>query len=157
MENKHVGLLIIGIAVVMAIIVLIFNFALKDIVGDTCSMGPSCTMYKTISVQTGISLSITLVILLIGIIIMFVKPKEKIIIKTIREKKKKLNLEGLDEKEKEVIEILGKENGAVFQKALMEKLGIGKVGITRLLDKLEAKQLIERKRNGMNNIVVLKN
>ncbi len=156
MENKHVGLLIIGIAVVMAIIVLIFNFALKDIVGETCSMGPTCSMYKTISVQTLISLSITLVILLIGIIIMFVKPKEKIIIKTIKEKKKKINLEGLDEKEKEVIEILGKENGAVFQKILMERLEIGKVGITRLLDKLEAKQLIERKRNGMNNIVVLR-
>jgi len=39
----------------------------------------------------------------------------------------------------------------------MEKLGIGKVGITRLLDKLEAKQIIERKRRGMSNIVVLKN
>ena len=38
----------------------------------------------------------------------------------------------------------------------MEKLNIGKVGITRLLDKLEAKQLIERKRRGMNNIVVLR-
>jgi len=35
-------------------------------------------------------------------------------------------------------------------------LGIGKVGLTRLLDKLEAKQLIERKRRGMNNIVLLK-
>jgi uncharacterized membrane protein len=39
----------------------------------------------------------------------------------------------------------------------MEKLGVGKVGITRLLDKLEAKQLIERKRRGMNNVVVLRN
>ena len=38
----------------------------------------------------------------------------------------------------------------------MEKLGTGKVGITRLLDKLESKQIIERKRRGMNNVVVLK-
>ena len=38
----------------------------------------------------------------------------------------------------------------------MEKLDIGKVKTTRLLDKLEAKQLIERKRRGMNNIVVLR-
>ena len=58
--------------------------------------------------------------------------------------------------EKAVISILQKENGAIFQSTLMESLGIGKVGITRLLDKLEAKQLIERKRRGMNNIVVLK-
>ena len=48
------------------------------------------------------------------------------------------------------------ENGAIFQKTLMEKLEIGKVKTTRLLDKLESKQFIERKRRGMNNIVVLK-
>jgi len=38
----------------------------------------------------------------------------------------------------------------------MERLQVGKVGVTRLLDKLEAKQIVERKRRGMNNIVVLK-
>lgn len=88
---------------------------------------------------------------------MFVRPEEKVIVKTVKEKKKKLNTEGLEDNEKKVIEILQKENGAIFQSSLMERLGIGKVGITRLLDKLEAKQLIERKRRGMNNIVVLKN
>jgi len=41
-------------------------------------------------------------------------------------------------------------------KELMDKLEIGKVKMTRLLDKLEAKQFIIRKRRGMNNIVVLK-
>ncbi|VVB82708.1 Uncharacterised protein [uncultured archaeon] len=156
MENKYVGWIVVGIAVLMTVIVLIFNFALKDIVGQTCSHGPSCTMYETISVQTWISFSIIAIIFVIGIIIMFSKPKEKIIIKTIREKKKKLNLEGLDKNEKAAIGILQKENGGMFQADLMEKLGIGKVGITRLLDKLEAKQLIERKRRGMNNIVIMK-
>ncbi len=58
--------------------------------------------------------------------------------------------------EKELIKIVQSENGAIFQATLMEKLNIGKVGITRLLDKLEAKQIIERKRRGMTNIVILK-
>ena len=44
----------------------------------------------------------------------------------------------------------------MFQRDLMEKLEIGKVKTTRLLDKLESKQIIERKRRGMNNIIVLK-
>ena len=39
---------------------------------------------------------------------------------------------------------------------LKEKLQIGKVGMTKLLDKLEAKELIERKMRGMNNFVVLR-
>lgn len=156
MENKKVGLMIIGIAIVMAIIVWIFNSALNDIVGATCIHGPECTMYNIIKTQTWLSLSITGTILVIGFFIMFLKPKEKIIVKKIKEKKKKLNLNGLDKDEKEVINILQKENGAIFQSTLMEKLEIGKVGMTRLLDKLETKQLIERKRRGMNNIVVLR-
>ncbi len=157
MENKHVGLLIIGIGIIVGILVLIFNFSLKSISEMSCSHGPECTMYSTMNAQLWISLSITLIIFVIGIVIMFTKPKEKIVVKTLREKKKKLDVSGLDKKEKEVIEILQKENGAIFQSTLMEKLGMGKVGITRLLDKLEAKQLIERKRRGMNNVVVIRN
>jgi uncharacterized membrane protein len=156
MENKKVGLIVIGIAILMAVIVIIFNFTLKDITSQSCSMGTSCSMYKSITIQTLVSLSITAIILIIGLVIFFSKPKEKIVVKIKHEKKKKLNLDGLDKKEKDVIDILQKENGAIFQSTLMEKLEIGKVGITRLLDKLEAKQLIERKRRGMNNIVVLK-
>ena len=34
--------------------------------------------------------------------------------------------------------------------------GISKVGISRILDRLENQGFIERKRRGMNNIVVLK-
>jgi uncharacterized membrane protein len=69
---------------------------------------------------------------------------------------KKLDLSGLDSMERKVIAILQRENKAYFQKSLMEELGIGKVKITRMMDKLEAKQLIIRKRRGMNNITFFK-
>jgi len=157
MQNKNVGRIILGIGALVAIIVLIFNLGLKKIVGETCTHGPECSMYDTIAVQTWISLAIVLVIFAIGFVIMFSKPDEKVVVKKITEKKKKINLLKLDKNEKEVVEILMKENGGMFQADLKETLGIGKVGMTRLLDKLEAKQLIERKRRGMNNIVVLKN
>jgi uncharacterized membrane protein len=156
MENKTVGWIIVGISVLIGIIILIFNLGLKKIVEESCTHGPTCSMYYTIGVQTWISAAITLVILVIGIAIMFSKPKEKIIVKTVKEKKKKIDFSKLDKDEKRVIDILMKENGGMFQADLMERLEIGKVGMTRLLDKLEAKQLIERKRRGMNNIIVLK-
>lgn len=156
MENKTVGWIISGIALVMAVIVWIFNIGLNKIVGDTCTHGSECSMYDTIAVQTWVSLAIVGVILIIGIIMIFWKPKEKVIVRTIKEKKKKKDYSGLDKKEKEVVNLLLNEGNAMFQADLMEKLGVGKVGITRLLDKLEAKQIIERKRRGMNNIVVLK-
>ena len=159
MKNRNVGYLIVGISVVIGIIIWIFNTALKSIVGLTCTHGPACTMYNTIAIQTYISLAIAGLILVIGLFLIFAGESEKIILKTktIKEKvKKKIDLTGLDKDEKQVIKILQKENGAIFQRTLMEKLEAGKVKITRLLDKLEAKQLIERKRHGMNNVVVLR-
>ena len=156
MQNKTVGWIIVGIGLVVGIIVWIFNLGLKRIVGDTCTHGPTCSMYDTIAVQTWISIAIVVIILVIGIVIMSLKPKEKIIVKTIKEKKKPKDYSSLDKREKEVVDLIIKEGNAMFQADLMEKLQIGKVGITRLLDKLEAKQIIERKRRGMNNIVVLK-
>src|SRR3989339_533570 len=134
MENKNVGGLIVGIGLVIGLMVLIFNTILKDLIYSTCTHGPTCGMYDTLSIQTWISLSIVAIIIIIGIIIMFTKPDEK-----------------------KVIKLLQEENGGMFQADLMEKLEIGKVKATRLLDKLEAKQLIERKRRGMNNLVVLRN
>jgi uncharacterized membrane protein len=160
MENKHTGMLIVGIGAIMATIVWLFNSALRSIVGVSCSHGSECTMFDTIKTQTGLSLAIVAVVLIIGLAIILTKPKieikEKIIVKKVQEKKKKLNLDGLDKNEKQVVNLLLEESKAMFQADLMEKLEIGKVGMTRLLDKLEAKQIIERKRRGMNNIVVLK-
>lgn len=156
MKNKQVGILVIGIALVIGIIVLLFNSAMSSIVASSCSHGSSCSMYGSIKTQTYVSGAIIAVIVIIGIVLILSKETEKIIFKKVKEKKKEIDLTGLDKREKEAIRLIQKENGAIFQASLMEKLGIGKVGITRLLDKLEAKQLIERKRRGMNNIIVLK-
>lgn len=158
MKNKNVGYLIIGISIVIGVIVWIFNIGLKNIVGQTCSHGATCSMFDTIAIQTRISLAIAGLVFIIGLFLIFSKESERIVIKKVKErvKKKKLDLSGLDADEKRVIKLLQDENGAIFQRTLMENLEIGKVKTTRLLDKLEAKQFIERKRRGMNNIVVLR-
>jgi uncharacterized membrane protein len=155
MRNRNVGFLVAGISVLIFLMVGLFNFALKDIVDETCSHGPTCTMYDTIAIQTGISLLIAGVVLIIGLFLIFAKEYEKIVVKKIKEKMKKLDLTGLSAQEREAVKIV-QESGGIFQADLMEKLEIGKVGLTRLLDKLEAKQIVERKRRGMNNFVVLK-
>jgi len=157
MRNKNVGFLILGIAVIMIIMVILFNNLIKQNIGLTCSHGPTCEMYNGLNIQTWISYIIIGVIILIGLFLIFAREHEKIILKTktVKEKRKAISYEGLDKQEKELVKILEKEN-AVFQSTLMEQLSIGKVGMTRMLDKLEAKQIIERKRRGMNNIVVLK-
>ena len=158
MKNRNVGFLIVGISIVIGILVFIFNSALNNIVSQTCVHGPTCPMYDTIKIQTWISSAIAGLILVIGLFLIFSKESERVIVKhkTIREKQKPIDTSKLDDREKKVVRMLQEENGVIFQKTLMEKMEIGKVGITRLLDKLEAKQIIERKRRGMNNVVVLK-
>jgi len=159
MENKNVGYLVLGIAVLLVIIILLFQSALKDIVAATCTEvghGIICPMNVAINQQTILALAIVGLLVIIAGVLIFSKPKEKIVIRKVKEKRKKLNLENLDKDEKKVVEILLKENNAMFQSTLKERLDVGKVKLTRLLDKLEAKQIIERKRRGMNNIVVLR-
>jgi len=162
MKNKHVGFLIMGISVIIAIIVMIFNLGLKKIVGLSCTHGASCSMYDTIAIQTYISLAIAGLIFLIGLFLVFIKEEEKVItkIKKIREKvevkRKPINYSKLNKDEKVLVKIIEAEEGSIFQADLVEKSEFNKVKVTRLLDKLEGRQIIERKRRGMTNIVVLK-
>jgi len=158
MENKHVGFLILGMAILLIVIILLYQNALREVVVASCGAEHStvCPMNNSINQQTYLSLGIVGLLMVIGFVLIFTKPKEKIIIKKVKERKKRINLDKLDKDEKRVIDLLLKENKAMFQATLKEKLDVGKVKLTRLLDKLEAKQLIERKRRGMNNLVVLK-
>lgn len=158
MENKNVGFIIIGISIVLVFIIFLFQNALKEIVLASCGLphATSCPMNQTIKQQTYLSLGIVGLLFIIGTVLIFTKPKERIVLRKITEKRKKIDFSKLDKEEKKVVDLLLKENGTIFQAELMEKLSIGKVKATRLLDKLEAKQIIERKRRGMNNIVVLR-
>ena len=150
----------LGISAVLIAIVLLFQKALRQVVSLSCTgeHALSCPMSQTVNQQTYLALAIVGLLVLIAIVLIFTKPKEKIVVKTktIKAKRKKIDKSKLDRDEKRVVNFLEKENGAIFQKTLMEKLEIGKVKTTRLLDKLEAKQIVERKRRGMNNIVVLR-
>ena len=68
---------------------------------------------------------------------------------------KNLNLT-LDKEEKVIIKALENADGTIFQSDLVEKTQFGKVKVSRILDRLEGRGLLERKRRGMTNVVVLK-
>jgi uncharacterized membrane protein len=161
MKNKNVGYLIIGIAVVIGVIILIFNLGLKNIVSDTCTHGNTCTMYDTIAMQTWLSLAIAGLVLVIGLFLIFSKEETKIITRTkkveVEKKRKPVDYTNLDKDEKIVMKIIEDAEGTIFQSDLVEKSEFSKVKVSRILDKLEGRQLIERKRRGMTNVVVLKN
>jgi uncharacterized membrane protein len=74
----------------------------------------------------------------------------------ITEKWSKLLEEISNPDEKRIVEIIIDEGGTMFQSELVEKSGYSKSKVSLVLDKLEAKRILERKRRGMTNAVVLK-
>lgn len=62
----------------------------------------------------------------------------------------------LQNDEKKVYDLILEAGGSIFQSELVSKTGFSKVKITRILDRLETRGLIERKRRGMTNLVALK-
>jgi uncharacterized membrane protein len=152
MKNKHVGLILMIVALIVGIIVYLFNRALTQIVNTSCDHGPSCPMWGSIKFHTNLSLILFLIILALGIFLFFFKEKndkkENI--------KRKIDTSKLIDEEKKIINLLSDNEGSLFQSDIVEKTDFTKVKVTRILDKLEGKQLIERKRRGMTNVVLLK-
>ncbi|MBW3022793.1 MarR family transcriptional regulator [Candidatus Woesearchaeota archaeon] len=167
MRNRIVGIIIVVIAILIGFIIFTFNMALVKIVNEARTHGLTCPMWGTIDVQTKVSLGIMVFVAAIGFYLIFFSKEEKIVtkIKTIRPKleHKKISKESyqkiissLRNEEKNVFEKIIESEGTIFQSDLVEKLQLTKVKVTRILDRLEGKGLIERKRRGMTNVVILK-
>lgn len=167
MKNRIVGILIVGIAVLIGFIIFSFNQAMTNIVSVSCSHGSSCPMWGTIEFQTNVSIGIMIFIVAIGLYLIFFGKEEKIItkFKTVKPQveSKKITKENyqkimnnLDKEEKFVLEKVIESEGTIFQSDLVDKTNFNKVKVTRILDRLEGKNLIERKRRGMTNVVILK-
>jgi uncharacterized membrane protein len=167
MRNRVVGILIIVIALLIGFIIYSFNQTMTSIVNASCSHGPSCPMWGTIEFQTNVSIGIMLFIIIIGLYLIFWSKEERIVtkIKTFKTQvePKKITKENyqkvmstLTSDEKKVLLKIIESQGTIFQSDLVDKTKFTKVKVTRILDRLEGKRLIERKRRGMTNVIILK-
>ncbi|PIZ50697.1 hypothetical protein COY27_06305 [Candidatus Woesearchaeota archaeon CG_4_10_14_0_2_um_filter_33_13] len=166
MKNKHVGILILGMALLMFFIVMSFNMALEEIVNVSCTHGIACPMHSTLETQKAISYGLMSLLFLVGAFIFFFMKEETITkeIHTIHKEKsteitsdkKKEIIENADEEEKMILNLLLNNQGSVYQSDVIKETKLTKVKVTRILDKLEGKGIIERKRRGMTNVIILK-
>ena len=161
MENKNICWLLLTVSILIIVFTLFYSNALDDAVRTSCFLQhgdvESCEMFDSVTKQKYFALAIAGVLLIVSLFLIFSKPDEKIIIKKIKEKKvqKNVDLSKFRREEKEVYNLV-KENGAIFQADLIEKTGFSKARMTRIVDKLEGHNLVDRKRRGMTNVVVLK-
>jgi len=162
MRNRVVGFFIIFVALLMGFIIYAFNRAMTEIVNASCEHGSSCPMWGTIDFQTNVSIAIMSFVIIIGLYLIFFGKEEKKIteeeIRNISIKKENYEevLKTLTDEEKTVFESIIDSNGTIFQSDLTDKTNFNKVKVTRILDKLEGRGLIERRRRGMTNVVIIK-
>jgi hypothetical protein len=172
MRNKYVGMIVVGISLLIGFLVWLFNRSLSNIVNESCSHGPTCPMWGSIQFETNVGLGLMIFVVLVGLyLIFFAKDDPQIVKEVHRETRivkeqvqpKKIDkghfkdiLESLNGDDRRVLELLIESQGTIFQSDVVSKLGLTKVRVTRILDRLEGRSLIERKRRGMTNVVILK-
>ena len=107
MENKHVGYLLLGVSILVIVVILMFNAALKEIIKTSCGAEHSiiCPMNQTVNQQTYLSFGIVGLLIIISLVLIFSKPQKEIIIKKVKEKKTKKHIDtsGLKPEEKQVV------------------------------------------------------
>ena len=154
---KTIGWILTGFAVLLLLV-----FVKTDVDKQSASL---CVAYEKAQLdmntcpahQSNFSWLIVLafgvgfVLLAIGIYIFLLNrhPEEKTSFK-------KIDVSKLDDEEKTVYDFLKSKEGSAYQTDLIKETNFSKVKITRLLDKMETKGIVERKRRGMTNIIVLK-
>ena len=161
MENKNVGWLMLGVSILIVLLIFLFNDTLMQSVKNSCFIQhgdvQSCEMFDSVNYQTYLALGIVGILIIVSLFLIFSKTNEKVVIRKIKEKKieRKVDLSSFRPEEKLVYNFV-KENGAVFQGDLIEKTEFSKARMTRIIDKLEGHGIVERKRRGMTNVVVLR-
>jgi len=156
MDNKTAGFVIIGVAVLLAIIIGSFTIQLNELLHTECVTPEGfCPHEGYLPSQSYIGFTIVLVLGIFGLYLVVTgRNIQKI---NLREKENiQKTINSLSGDEKKIYEAIVQAGGTLFQSEIMEKTEMSKVKVSRVLDRLEGKGLIERRRRGMTNTVILK-
>ena len=163
LSKKQTG----GIIAVIAILLIVFlsllksNSDLKN--GLICSLGTQVPGYDMTKCPAHngqdswlfvANFSAAILMLAVGLYLIVADHFNRV--KALEPSFKPVNISLLGDDEKMVYNKLKDNKGSLFQSKLVAETGLGKVTMTRILDSLEQKGILERKRRGMTNIVVLK-
>lgn len=155
--HKQIGLIIVIISIVFALVVLDLTKKIEDlnsVLHRTCTLPDAVCPFVGTPHQSIVGFSVAGVLFAFGILLILLSRKSEY---TEMEKKEEIEkvIKTLDNSEQKIYETI-RNSGAIFQSELVEKSGLTKVKVTRVLDKLESKGIVERKRRGMTNIVICK-
>lgn len=152
--DRRIGFALIVIGILIAAISAVDMLNSEKLVNiyskeaGTCYIGDTC-LHEQNNLTFLILLIIASAIIIIGALITVLSPSQPATKKI--EKPKSLNND-----EAKIFDILKASGGSMLQGEIVLKSGMAKAKISRLMDKLEMKGVIERRRHGMSNIIILK-
>ncbi|MEM5855204.1 MAG: hypothetical protein QW472_02700 [Candidatus Aenigmatarchaeota archaeon] len=156
---RIIGVITIGIAI--ALIVVVFSLTqtvLKygEELHKTCPLPPEICPIKrgTLPAESLIGFIFSAGLIGVGLyLLLFVRSVQITGKELTKFKRIAKTLQG---NERKVYELVIGAGGSIFQGDLISKTGFSKVKVSRILDRLETNGLIERRRRGMVNLIVLK-
>src|SRR3989338_3850872 len=156
-DNKKIGVIISVISIALLFILASFSIKIAKIEAVACIHpgGGQCPITAHIHSASYAGAALLVVIFILGIKISLKSAASEKMRKELGDKAKML-VKALKSDEKKAYELIISSQGAVFQSELVEKMGYSKVKVSRILDKLEGKNLIERRRRGLANMVLIK-
>lgn len=157
LNTRYIGSVLIILSIVLFAIMYNFSQTMLEIIDSgelgTCQAYDTCPHIMVLN-QTYLGYFLALVIFIIGVLLLIFGGKpEKV-------EGNKSKWEGISKTltgdEKEVYEKIIASEGVMFQSELVEKTEFPKAKVSRILDRMEARGLLEKRRRGMTNAIVLK-
>ena len=161
LNRKKIGILLVGLSLLLFLILILSKTEVdvqEAFLCEAVHSNPTLTMEQCPVHTSNLSwlfvvlFAISALILALGVYLMFALPRPN----EAKEDVSPLDFSKLDEQEARVCNLLKEHEGSMYQSDLMKELNLSKVQMTRILDKLETRKIVERKRRGMTNIVVLR-
>ena len=165
-NSKNLGYLLVGFSVILFVILVFIKIQVDKQSAFLCEKFhenkldmSECPVHKTNSFWANVSWMVTLAfginVLIFGLgvyLAFFYKFYEKELKKELKE----VDTSKFSDGEKKIYDVIKSKDGSAYQSDLMKETGFSKVKVTRILDKLESMNILERKRRGMTNLIVLK-
>jgi uncharacterized membrane protein len=162
MDNKKLGLIIIGLTILFGLFLWEFNNKLNELEVDSCVCADTCKEHEPSYLSQG-SIALIFSTLSLGIYLLFFEKSHDKLIKKLKEdasiksKNEKFDfiLLGLSEDEKKVLTAI-KEQDGITQHTLGLRTNLHKSKLSILVGLLEDKSLIKKEKKGKTNQLFLR-
>ena len=156
-DNKRIGIVISVISIMLLFILASFSIKIAEIESAKCVHPPGgqCPLTAHVPSASYAGAALLIIIFILGIKVALKSESSEKIRKESAEKAEAV-ARALKGDEKKAYELIVASQGAIFQSELVEKMGYSKVRVSRILDKLEGQNMIERRRRGLANMVLIR-